>query len=112
MRDNTTGLNVDFMSYAAYTEAGNDPTALLDAKTLAEKSEKVFSTFFQHFVSSNLSNENGNWVLQPIDQQLEIDPPMELIPTQYAPGGILAPNFEDYVRNINQTVTVTISYHV
>jgi hypothetical protein len=112
MRDNDTGLNVDFMSYAAYADAGLDPTALLDARILAEKSQKVFSTFFQHFVSSNLSNENGNWVLQPIGQQLEINPPMEFIPTQYAPGGSVAPNFEDFVRNTSQTVTVTISSHV
>jgi hypothetical protein len=112
MRDNDTGLNIDFMSYAAYADTGHDPTALLDAKTLAEKSQKVFSTFFQHFVSNNLSSEDGNWVLQPFGQQLKINPPMEFLPLQYTPGGSVAPNFEDIVRNTSRTVTVTISSHV
>jgi hypothetical protein len=59
MRDNTTGLNLDFMSYAACAQVGFDPTALLNAGTLAKTSQKVFSTFFQHFVSNNMSRELG-----------------------------------------------------
>lgn len=112
MRDDTTGLNIDFMSYAAYADVGYDPTALLDAKTLAERSQKVFSTYFQHFMSNNISSEYGNWVLQPIGQQLHVGPPMSFMPTQYAPGGSLAPNFEDFARNTSRTVTVTISSYV
>ena len=112
MRDDTTGLNIDFMSYAAYADVGYDPTALLDAKTLAERSQKVFSTYFQHFMSNNISSEYGNWVLQPIGQHLHVGPPMSFMPTQYVPGGSVTPNFEDFTRNTSQTVTVTISGHV
>ena len=98
MRDDTTGLNIDFMSFAAYTDVGYDPTALLDAKTLAERSQKVFSTYFQHFMSNSISSKYGNRVLQPIGQQLHVGPPMSFMPTQYAPGCSLAPNFEDFAR--------------
>lgn len=112
MRDDTTGLNIDFMSFAAYADVGYDPTALLDAKTLAERSQKVFSTYFQHFMSNSISSKYGNRVLQPIGQQLHVGPPMSFMPTQYAPGGSLAPNFEDFARNTSQTITVTISSHV
>jgi hypothetical protein len=38
MRDNTTGLNLDFMSYAAYAQVGFNPTALLDPEILAKTS--------------------------------------------------------------------------
>jgi hypothetical protein len=109
MRDNTTGLNLDFMSYAAYAQVGFDPTALLDPETLAKTSQKVFSTFFQHFVSNNMSHEFGGYVYQPIGMNLSVNPPMRNMPTQYTPDGSVAPKFEDIVRETNETTTATIS---
>ena len=52
IRDLDNGLNMDFMSYANYILANKDPTALLDADTLREHSQRTFQTFFQHFVTS------------------------------------------------------------
>jgi hypothetical protein len=112
MRDNTTGLNLDFMSYAAYAQVGFNPTALLDPDTLARTSQKVFSTFFQHFVSNNVSHELGGYVYQPIGTKLSVNPPMEGMLVQYTPDGSVAPKFEDIVRNTNETTTATISTRV
>jgi hypothetical protein len=112
LRDNTTGLNLDFMSYAAYTQVGFDPTALLDPDILFETSQKVFSTFFQHFVNNNITKNDGGWVYQPIGQELKVNQPMVNMPTQYTPDGLVAPKFEDVVRNSSQTTTATISTRV
>jgi hypothetical protein len=112
MRDNTTGLNLDFMSYAAYAEVGFDPTALLDADVLLKTSQKVFSTFFQHFVNHNISHEAGSWVYQPIGHDLKVNPPMVNMPKQYTPSGAVAPKFEDVPRNTNQTTTATQSTRI
>ena len=112
MRDNTTGLNLDFMSYAAYAQMGFDPTALLDPEVLASTSQKVFSTFFQHFVNSNLSRESGGYVYQPRGMQLKINAPMDDMPIQYMPDGSIAPKFEDIVRNTSATTTAELSTQV
>jgi hypothetical protein len=112
MRDNATGLNLDFMSYAAYAQVGLDPTALLNAETLANTSQKVFSTFFQHFVSNNISRELGGYVYQPIGMKLSVNPPMNDPPLQHTPDGSVAPKFEDIIRNTNETNTATISTRV
>jgi hypothetical protein len=112
MRDNTTGLNLDFMSYAAYAQVGFNPTALLDPETLARTSQEVFSTFFQHFVSNNVSHELGGYVYQPIGTNLSVNPPMKDMLVQYTPYGSVAPKFEDIVRNTNKTTTAKISTQV
>ncbi|KAI4641480.1 uncharacterized protein J4E79_011687 [Alternaria viburni] len=112
MRDNTTGLNLDFMSYAAYAQVGFDPTALLDPEVLARTSSTVFSTFFQHFVNSNLSRESGGYVYQPRGMELKINAPMDDMPIQYMPDGSIAPKFEDIVRNTNATTTAELSTKV
>ncbi|KAI4605840.1 hypothetical protein J4E80_010373 [Alternaria sp. BMP 0032] len=112
MRDNTTGLNLDFMSYAAYAQVGFDPTALLDPEVLARTSSTVFSTFFQHFVNSNLSRESGGYVYQPRGMELKINAPMDDMPIQYMPDGSIAPKFEDIVRNTNATTTAELSTQV
>lgn len=81
-RDPRTGLNFDFMTYSMYTKAGKDPTALLNVTTLQDFAQDIFSTFFQHFVSSNLSLTTGGWAYQvvnatlpaigkPIEEQME-----------------------------------------
>ena len=112
MRDNTTGLNLDFLSYATYARVDFDPIALLDPEILAKTSEKVFSTFFQHFVSNNLSRENGGNVYQPRGMGLKVNPPMHNMPTQYTPEGSVAPKFQDIVRNTSATTTATITIRV
>ena len=112
MRDNTTGLNLDFMSYAAYAQVGFDPTALLDPEVLASTSQKVFSTFFQHFVNSDLSRESGGYVYQPRGMELKINAPMDDMPVQYMPGDSIAPKFEDIVRNTSATTTAETSTQV
>jgi hypothetical protein len=112
MRDNTTGLNLDFMSYAAYAQVGFDPTALMDPETLPITSQKVFFTFFQHFVSNNVSHELGGYVYQPIGTKLSVNPPMKGMPIQYTPDGFVVPKFEDIVRNTNETTTATITTRV
>ncbi|KAF2137414.1 uncharacterized protein K452DRAFT_361940 [Aplosporella prunicola CBS 121167] len=69
-RDTTRGLNLDFMTYSMYSMANEDPTALLDAPTMAKLGQKTFSTFFQHFVSNNVSMETGSWAYQKINESL------------------------------------------
>jgi hypothetical protein len=112
MLDNTTGLNVDFMSYAVYAEAGFNPEALLDPEIMTKASQIVFSTFFQHFVNANISREHGGWVYQPIGEDLQVNPPMVNMPDQKAPDGSAAPRFEDVVRNTTRTTTATTTTRV
>ena len=58
------GLNADLMSYSMYKLAGGDLDTLTNPTQMQELGTKVFSTFFQHFVSSNITN--GGWGYQPI----------------------------------------------
>lgn len=67
------GLNVDFMSYAALSLANNDVEALLDPNTLSTISARVFSTFFQHFVTNSITAESGSFGFQPINASLPWD---------------------------------------
>jgi hypothetical protein len=53
------GLNVDMMSFSTWSILGGNHSALLDPSKLAETSNTVFSTFFQHFVSENSSSCGG-----------------------------------------------------
>ncbi|KAJ8117434.1 hypothetical protein OPT61_g1379 [Boeremia exigua] len=114
MRDNTTGLNTDFMSYAAYAQAKLDPTALLDADVLLNTSRKIFSTFFQHFVNNNVSAEQGGYAYQPAGLHDDMTPPFANFEgiTRYTPKGDIAPRFQDVHRNTNKTVTATLSTRV
>ena len=113
MQDNRTGLNVDFMSYASYAQAKYDPVALLNPEILLKSSQKIFSTFFQHFVNSDISQENGSWVYQPIGHDLKVGPLMKDMPVQYLPNGTIAPKFEDIPRrNTNQTATGTLTSRI
>lgn len=68
--DRSQGLNLDFMTYSMYAMANKDPSALLDASTMQNHAEKTFSTFFQHFVSSNLSATTPSWAYQEINASL------------------------------------------
>lgn len=67
------GLNVDYMSYSMLKMVGDDHEALLDSKTLQDTASKTFSTFFQHFVSHNLSTIHGGWVYQRLGDRLPLD---------------------------------------
>lgn len=112
LRDNTTGVNLDFMSYAAYAEVGYDPQALLDPETLLKTSQKVFSAFFQHFVNNNITHKDGGWVYQPVGSHLKVEPPLINMPTQRTPSGAVAPKFESISRNTNLTTAATLSTRV
>jgi hypothetical protein len=114
MRDNKTGLNVDFMSYATLMQVDHDPTRLLDAEVLLNESQKVFSTFFQHFASSTFPLDDGSWAYQRIGSRLQVGPPMVGEGPQYLPNGHLAPNFRDFARQDpnNRTTTATLSIRV
>lgn len=112
MKDNTTGFNVDFMSYASYAQTGSDPTALLDGEALIAQSQKVFSTFFKHYVGSKISLDTGGWAYQPIGLDLKVKEPYSDIP-QLLPNGTVAPRFEDVpLPNTNRTVSATLSTQV
>jgi len=70
IRDREQGINTDFMTYAIYSMADKNPTALLNATIFAELTQKAFQTFFQHFVSSNVSMSGGGRAYQPIGTTL------------------------------------------
>jgi hypothetical protein len=112
MMDNTTGLNLDFMSYAAYAQVGFNAEALLDAEILLRTSQKVFSTFFQHFVGNNMTHIDGGYVYQPLGLSLKTGPLVPNSTVQLTPDGVVAPKFEDVSRNTSQTATVTLSTRV
>ncbi|KAJ4989425.1 hypothetical protein SVAN01_05150 [Stagonosporopsis vannaccii] len=112
MKDNTTGFNTDFMSYASYALAGSDPNALLEIETLIKNSQKVFTTFFQHYVSSSISLDTGGWAYQPIGSNLKVKEPVVYIP-QLLPNGNVAPKFEDVsLQNTSRTVSASLSTRV
>ncbi|KAH6629643.1 hypothetical protein C7974DRAFT_312087 [Boeremia exigua] len=112
MKDNTTGFNVDFMSHASYAQAGLDPNALLDSATLIAESQKVFSTFFQHYVGSSVSLETGGWAYQPVGSNLKVKEPFSSVP-QLLPNGNVAPKFEDVpLQNTSRTVSAELNTQV
>ncbi|KAJ4333904.1 hypothetical protein N0V87_007274 [Didymella glomerata] len=104
MRDNSTGLNVDFMSYAALAQVDHDPAALLDPETLIRETQKIFSMFFQHYVSGAVSLQKGGWVYQPIGSDLKLTEP---IPNEALHQPLS--KFEDFpLRNTERMVTATL----
>ena len=66
------GLNMDFMTYAMYSLAGSDLEALLDPEVQARTANKVFSTFFQHFASSNVTSQ-GSWTYQAVQESQKVE---------------------------------------
>ncbi|KAF3037636.1 hypothetical protein E8E12_004832 [Didymella heteroderae] len=104
MRDNSTGLNVDFMSYAALAQVGHDPTALLNPDVLIRETQRIFSIFFQHYVSGNVSLQNGGWAYQQIDSNLSLTEPIPNEALQQAPS-----KFEDFpLRKTERRITATL----
>lgn len=103
IRDTVNGLNMDFMTYAMYSMAGKDPTKLLDPETFRDLAQKTFSTFFQHFVSNEISMETGSWGYQKINASLphELGPALELV-DGYLPG-TKATEYQDVMQPISHT---------
>ena len=115
IRDEINGLNMDFMTYSMYSMAGKDPTALLDTELFTKLAQKTFTTFFQHFVSNNISFETGGWAYQRINASLpsSLGPAIELV-NGYLPGDT-ATEYQDVMHPIshtNRTVTAQISQRV
>ncbi|KAF7718401.1 Uncharacterized protein PECH_008383 [Penicillium ucsense] len=115
IRDEMQGLNMDFMSYSMYSMANKDPQALLDPKTFVRLAQKSFTTFFQHFVSNNISMANGGWAYQTINASL----PSDLTPAvEYVNGyaaGAQATAYQDVIHPIsqtNRTVSIKVAQRV
>lgn len=104
MRDNSTGLNVDFMSYAALAQVGYDPVALLKSDTLIGATQRIFSIFFQSYASSTVSLQKGSWAFQPIGSGLKLTEPIPNEALHQPPS-----KFEDFpLRNTERTVIGTL----
>lgn len=103
IRDEINGLNMDFMTYAMYTMAGKDATKLLDPDTFNTLAQKTFSTFFQHFISNDISMETGGWGYQKINASLphDLGPALEL-ENNYMPG-TKASAQQDVIHPISHT---------
>jgi hypothetical protein len=114
IRNDHTGLNMDFMSYASYIQAHKDATALLDADTLIKQTQNTFTTFFQHYVSTGLSLQPGGWVYQPIGTNLDgVGPAMPGVVQQMAPNGKLAvPVSQLPAQNTQRNTTATMTTRV
>lgn len=67
------GLNLDYMSYSMLSQVDGDRNVLLDPERLNEVANLVFSTYFQHYVSSNLSMTEGGWAYSPINETIPDD---------------------------------------
>lgn len=103
IRDEMNGLNMDFMTYSIYSMAGKNPKALLDPDTFKTLTEKTFTTFFQHFVSTNVSMETGGWAYQKINASLprSLGPGLKLV-GNYLPGTEASEN-QDVMHPISHT---------
>lgn len=96
IQDRNIGLNLDLMSYAMYNLVDRDPYALLNATVLSQTTQRVFQTYFQHFVSEG-------WAYQDIDETL----PKDLPPPIDHDRNIIAQN-EFPKLHTNRTVVVTV----
>jgi hypothetical protein len=54
------------MTYSMLSMASGQPGALLNATLLEALAKTTFSTFFQHYVSSNVSMSTGSWAYQSV----------------------------------------------
>ncbi|KAJ5552258.1 hypothetical protein N7494_001636 [Penicillium frequentans] len=114
IRDEMNGLNMDFMTYAMYTMAGKDPTALLDPETFTQLAEKTYTTFFQHFVSNNVSMETGGWAYQKVNASLPSDIGPVIDWSAYYLSGRTVSKYQDVnpISHTNRTVSAHISQRV
>lgn len=111
IRDEMNGLNMDFMTYSMFTMAGKDPKALLDPDTFLRLAQKTYTTFFQHYVSNNVSMQTGGWAYQKINASLPsgIGPAVQL-EYNYLPG-TKATAYQDEMHPISHT-NRTVEAHV
>lgn len=108
-------LNLDFMSYASFSQVGKDGEALLDYDTLLRETQRTFSTFFTHFVTTGVSLETGGRAYQSRGNQLDPDigPPTPWQIPQTAPGGRDPVKYSDLpAQNTDPTARATISMRV
>jgi hypothetical protein len=114
IRDNSTGLDVDFMSYASYAQTEANGDALTDQAIFLQRTQNTFATFFKHFVSSSVSLQTGGWAYQPIDARLDdLAPPAPVNHSQIMPGGQVPLKFSDYPpQNTVRVTTATKSSRV
>ncbi|KAJ5289933.1 uncharacterized protein N7443_010186 [Penicillium atrosanguineum] len=103
IRDEINGLNMDFMTYAMYCMVNKDPTALLNSTTYRTLAENTFTTFFQHYVSNDVSLETGGWGYQKINASLPstLGPVIEIV-NNYLPG-TKAAAYQDVMHPISHT---------
>lgn len=104
-----TGVNTDFMSYAAVALQNNNIERLLDPDILYSTSSKVFGTFFQHFVSNNISTEHGSYGFQSVSATLPRDLPLILNEDSTAPT-----TYQDHnpTQHLSSTVNATIHVNI
>lgn len=117
IRDAINGLNMDFMSYAMYSMANKDPQALLNPDRYLTLAQKTFTTFFQHFVSNNISLETGGWGYQRINASLPdtLGPVVEIANTYLTETRAKAATYQDDLHPIshtNRTVAAQVSQRV
>jgi hypothetical protein len=118
VRDEDAGLNLDFMSYAMYSLVDKEPTALLDPTTLLNITSQTFSTYFQHFVSSNFSQEAGGHAYQTIGYNVDLEPPLYYRPSATLVNGFPivhttnGPATKIPTLNTSRTATVTVASRI
>lgn len=114
IRNNVTGLTLDFMSYAAYVKAGRNPEAFLDKDFMIQSTKDMFTMFFQHYVSSTVSLKTGGWAYQPIGANLnELGAVVNGSFPQFNPDGTPAKKLDQLpAQNTNRTGTATMSTRV
>ncbi|KAF2424497.1 hypothetical protein EJ08DRAFT_595123 [Tothia fuscella] len=122
-RDSKQGLNMDFPTYSMFSMLKKDVFALLNSSTMTDMAQKMFTAFFQHYVSSGVSVTDDSSAFQrinaslpedlgPIITRLEMEGntrhPHVLPPRLYsAHQDILHP-----ISTTNRTVVATISTQV
>ncbi len=100
-----SGLNLDYMSYAMFLLVQRSPQALLDLVTLQTVAKDVFSTFFQHYASTNVTLADGGRVFQPIGATL----PFGLPPILNSSTGQVSSYQDTAVHtNTNRTVEAVV----
>jgi hypothetical protein len=114
IRNNQTGLNMDYMSYASYVRAGRNAESLTDEDTLLRHTQETFATFFRHYVSSSYSFETGGWAYQPVGTNLnDLGAIANGTYAQIAPGGKPAIKFQDLPpQNTQRTTSAIMSTRV
>lgn len=95
------------MSYTSLALVNNNSSALLDSQTLANISSSVFSIFFNHFVQSPVSTNDGlyidgSWGLQPLHESLSST---SIIPSRNSPSA------EDTAQATISTKVIKLSFN-